>query len=107
MGVDALDEESDKLVMLLVRSIAKNVPQTVLLPGQRRLVAEEFVGFVGRLVAMVENTEPTTAKAAALVFFVGSLGLDKIADEGQAKLLLTLVETMKQVQVFRSKPEQN
>lgn len=86
-------DSADIITKVMVAALANNVPEDELSAESRQACAEEFIEFFGRLVEMFTHTQPSPAKAAAVMYFSGNLGMDK-ASETNAKIALTLVGTM-------------
>lgn len=87
------DMDTEIVVDALCAGLEANVPVEELPAEHRRHLAEEFIGFFGKLVHVFHNEHPTPAKAAALLYFANRLGLDQ-SEEKNAKLMLTLVQSM-------------
>lgn len=92
---DEVKDEAEGIVEALVKDLAEKVPVAVIPADTRREVAEEFVGFLGKLVEFFEKNLPASAaKNAAILFFVNRLELDKVPRD-TAFITLTLIDAMK------------
>jgi len=93
---DEAAEAERKMVKLLTDALAANVDREHLPWQEREGVAEEFLEFTGRLVTFLQAQQPSPAKAAAVLYVVNRLGLDK-SEGPAAQIILTLVQAMDQI----------
>jgi hypothetical protein len=86
---EAAERQGDDVAELIAKHLAEAMP---VIPAEARLpLAVEMIGLVGRMVEFWEKNGPMTIpKAAAFMFFVEQLQIDKTT-EANARLMLELL----------------
>ena len=88
-------DEAAALVQALEDRLARVVPTKLLAAGNRRPLAESFVGMLGRLVEFLEAFKPMNqGEMAALLYFVDGLELDHVGADNSF-IMLTMVDAAK------------
>ena len=87
--------EAEKMIEVMVARMAEVVPTKLVAPENRLPLAESFIEMLGRLVEFLEKFHPLNhGQAAALLYFVGNLKLDKVGEDA-GFIMLAMVEAAK------------